>query len=68
MRTILASALLFGLAFPALAAEAKDGDDVIWNGADYRLEGVDAFERPQMCDDASGQPYDCGAAVEPEAH
>ncbi len=39
---------------------AFDGDDIIIDGQDYRLEGVDAFEGNQTCEIAHGQPSPCG--------
>jgi endonuclease YncB( thermonuclease family) len=39
---------------------ALDGDDIIINGQDYRLEGVDALEGDQSCHSAGGQIYRCG--------
>jgi endonuclease YncB( thermonuclease family) len=46
---------------PALAEPlALDGDDIIINGQDYRLEGVDAFESNQVCRTTAGQAELCG--------
>ena len=46
---------------PALAEPiALDGDDIIINGQDYRLEGVDAFEGNQVCRTTDGQAELCG--------
>ena len=39
---------------------ALDGDDIIIDGQDYRLEGVDAFEGSQTCRTALGQAQTCG--------
>jgi endonuclease YncB( thermonuclease family) len=50
------------LCAPALAQTyAHDGDDIIIDGQDYRLEGIDAFEGSQTCRDGSGESYACGA-------
>ena len=39
---------------------ALDGDDIIIDGQDYRLEGVDAFEGNQVCRAGDGQAEPCG--------
>jgi endonuclease YncB( thermonuclease family) len=39
---------------------ALDGDDIIIDGQDYRLEGVDAFEGSQVCEIVQGQVSPCG--------
>ena len=39
---------------------ALDGDDIIIDGQDYRLEGVDAFEGDQVCQAPQGQVSRCG--------
>jgi endonuclease YncB( thermonuclease family) len=41
-------------------ASVIDGDTIDVHGARIRLYGIDAAERSQTCDDASGQPYRCG--------
>jgi endonuclease YncB( thermonuclease family) len=65
--TLLAIALL---AQPAQAADAItgkariiDGDTIEVSGNRIRLEGIDAPERGQRCQDRLGQPYDCGATA-----
>ncbi len=55
------SALLMAVPLPAAAeAIALDGDDIIIEGQDYRLEGVDAFEANQICENLQGQVSPCG--------
>lgn len=41
-------------------ATVIDGDTIIVNKLHIRLFGVDAPEIEQKCDDAKGQPYNCG--------
>lgn len=58
---IISIAALLTAEFPAAAeAIALDGDDLIIDGQDYRLEGIDAFEGSQGCQSASGQIHRCG--------
>lgn len=66
LRTLLNGAI-FALAFagPSTAqslngAIAHDGDDIIFAGSDFRLQGIDAFELEQMCQDAKGAKVPCG--------
>ena len=40
-----------------------DGDTVELAGERIRLEGIDAPERGQVCNNALGHTYDCGAAA-----
>lgn len=58
----LVCALFLTLLATDASAEAlvKDGDDLIIEGQDYRLFGVDAFEEGQICKDDAHQEYDCG--------
>jgi endonuclease YncB( thermonuclease family) len=66
---LLTALLIFGvLTFPALAAEPVtgkariiDGDTIEVAGTRFRLKGIDAPERGQMCQDIRQQPFDCGA-------
>lgn len=39
---------------------AIDGDTIKIRNVTIRLHGIDAPEGGQTCDDAKGQPYDCG--------
>lgn len=39
---------------------AKDGDDIMVQGIDFRLQGIDAFEESQACQDAKGVSVPCG--------
>jgi len=60
----LAAAML--ITAPALAADIVgrasviDGDTIEIHGVRVRLDGVDAPESRQTCQDASGRPYRCG--------
>lgn len=49
----------------ALAAEVRivDGDTLRLGDRTLRLSGVDAPERGQVCTDAAGAGFDCGAAA-----
>jgi endonuclease YncB( thermonuclease family) len=40
-----------------------DGDTLAVSGERLRLEGIDAPELAQDCEDANGSPYACGAAA-----
>lgn len=61
LRACIAAGLCAAAALPALAEPmALDGDDIIINGQDYRLEGVDAFEGNQVCRASDGQVQLCG--------
>ncbi len=40
-----------------------DGDTIDLNGMRIRLLGIDAPERGQICRNATGQTFDCGAAA-----
>ncbi len=44
-------------------ARIIDGDTLELAGTRIRLEGIDAPERSQQCQDALEQPYDCGATA-----
>ena len=46
-------------------AFAKDGDDLIVDGTDIRLFGIDAFEFKQRCE-ADGALYPCGKIAKQE--
>ncbi len=41
-------------------AEVLDGDTIIIDGWHIRLDGIDAPETDQFCDDAMSLPYRCG--------
>lgn len=41
----------------------SDGDSFMLDGERVRLFAIDAPEHGQICKDANGQPYDCGAAA-----
>ncbi len=61
--------LLLMLASPAFAdfrgtIDVVDGDTFHVGGITVRLHGIDAPEVDQPCEDASGQPWMCGAFVE----
>ena len=65
MRSILAICLLFSMGGTGISAEAvtgsafvHDGDDLILNGTDYRLNGIDAFEHGQTCQTLKGDAID----------
>ncbi len=49
----------------AISGKARiiDGDTIEVAGTRIRLEGIDAPERGQECQDSLGQPYDCGATT-----
>jgi endonuclease YncB( thermonuclease family) len=63
----MAHAILILSLLPAAALDlptyAYDGDDIMIEGQDYRLEAVDAVEDYQRCEDADGLTYHCGAAA-----
>lgn len=42
-------------------AQADDGDDLIINDNDYRLSGIDTFEKRQLCKAANNSSVPCGA-------
>lgn len=42
-------------------ATAHDGDDLLINGQDYRLSGIDAFESGQTCNSGTEVAIDCGS-------
>jgi endonuclease YncB( thermonuclease family) len=44
-------------------ARVIDGDTIRIAGIPIRLEGIDAPERDQTCDDANGKPWPCGVAA-----
>jgi len=59
-------AVLFLMMFgPGLAADAiiKDGDSLTLNGTAYRLDGIDAPERDQVCLDEKEAEWACGNEV-----
>jgi endonuclease YncB( thermonuclease family) len=68
-RIIPALLTLAFLAHPAHAetingkARVIDGDTIEVAGTRIRLEGIDAPERGQECQDRLRQPYDCGATA-----
>lgn len=41
-------------------AVAKDGDSLMFDGKEYRLHGIDAFEADQKCAAGDGSHYKCG--------
>lgn len=60
--------LLLVLATPALAdysgpIRVVDGDTIHVGDVTVRLHGIDAPEVAQMCDDAEGRPWPCGAVI-----
>lgn len=44
-------------------AEIIDGDTIRVGGDTVRLEGIDAPENRQECEDAAGRAYPCGASA-----
>ncbi|MEZ5854854.1 MAG: thermonuclease family protein [Hyphomicrobiaceae bacterium] len=52
----------FGLGHATVVGRARaiDGDTLAVGGVRIRLEGIDAPESQQMCDDADGHPWACG--------
>lgn len=57
--TFLALALLAGPALAEPATIVLDGDTIKLNGATYRLHGIDAPEKPQVCQ-RDGTDWLCG--------
>ena len=60
---MMSAAMFFGLAGrPAAAAMVKviDGDSLVLDGVEMRLEGIDAPEYHQDCFDKDGNKYRCG--------
>lgn len=47
-------------------ATAQDGDDVILNGTDFRLQAIDALEKEQSCTDKTGASVPCGRIAKAE--
>jgi endonuclease YncB( thermonuclease family) len=47
-------------------AVAHDGDDIILNGTDFRLQGIDALEEGQSCTDSKGTTVLCGRIAKAE--
>ena len=64
---MVALAILTLPAFAAALITGKariiDGDTVEVAGTRFRLNGIDAPERGQMCQDILQQPFDCGASA-----
>lgn len=71
-RTLLNGAIFaLALAGPATTqslngAVAHDGDDLILAGTDFRMQGIDAFEKEQDCQDARGAEVPCGKHAKAE--
>src|SRR5262252_9908513 len=59
MRGWIAGLVLI-LTSPVWAAECIDGDTLIVDGTDFRLDGIDAPEFNQICLDERGQEWPCG--------
>ena len=68
----IAGLLFWLMAAPAMAqapppiighATVQDGDTIIVAGRTVRLQGIDAPEMGQSCDDAAGKPWRCGQAA-----
>ena len=68
-KRILAAAIAVAMAAPARSettlsisgkAEVEDGDTLVIAGRRIRLQGIDAPEMGQSCEDAQGRPYACG--------
>ena len=59
MRGWIAGLVLI-LTSPVWAAECIDGDTLIVDGTDFRLDGIDAPEFNQICLDEKGQEWPCG--------
>lgn len=47
-------------------AVAHDGDDIILDGIDFRLQGIDALEEDQSCTDKTGAAVPCGRIAKAE--
>ncbi len=62
MRFLSLAALILGLTWQNAAAKVRviDGDSLIVNGTEIRLEGIDAPEYHQYCYDQNDEPYHCG--------
>lgn len=62
MKKIIWGVLLLLFVAGAARAEVKviDGDSLLVNGVEMRLEGIDAPEYKQICYDRKKQPYRCG--------
>jgi endonuclease YncB( thermonuclease family) len=71
-RTLLNGAIwAIALAGPATSqslngATAHDGDDIILNGTDFRLQAIDALEKDQTCEDRTGAAVPCGRIAKAE--
>jgi hypothetical protein len=59
MRGWIAGLILI-LTSPVWAAECIDGDTLIVDGTDFRLDGIDAPEFNQICLDEKGEEWLCG--------
>lgn len=60
---MMSAAMFFWLAGSAAAAatvKVIDGDSIVVNGVEMRLEGIDAPEYHQDCFDKDGNKYRCG--------
>lgn len=60
---VFAAGVLFlaaGAASAAQKVKVIDGDSIVVNGVEMRLEGIDAPEYHQVCYDADKKGYRCG--------
>jgi len=63
MRGWIAGLVLI-LTSPAWAAQCvKDGDTLIVDGTEYRLDGIDAPEKNQICLGEKGEEWECTTRV-----
>jgi endonuclease YncB( thermonuclease family) len=74
----LSNAIFFNIVFLPIAlaataiaqslngATAHDGDDIILNGTDFRLQAIDALEEEQLCTSKTGATVPCGIMAKAE--
>lgn len=64
MKIMIIAMILCGFAVSEVSAKSNakviDGDSIVVNGVEMRVEGIDAPEYKQLCQDENKQEYRCG--------